>query len=51
MGNICRTFLLGAGFSKAIANGPVMKEIWACIEDVHEQEKNKYISGEKGGQI
>ena len=32
MKNKHRTFLLEAGFSKAIANGPLMKEIWGHIE-------------------
>ncbi len=34
-----RTFLLGAGFSKAIADGPTMKELWSYIENAFEYER------------
>jgi len=33
--------LLGAGFSKAVADGPLMKEIWSCMQNAYEQEKAK----------
>ena len=39
-----RTFLLGAGFSKAVANGPVMTEIWSRMKERYEQEKNRRTS-------
>src|SRR4030066_78901 len=41
MGNISRTFLLGAGFSKAVADGPLMKELWCCIERAYKREKSR----------
>ena len=41
MGNINRTFLLGAGFSKAVADGPLMKELWCCIERAYKREKSR----------
>lgn len=45
MRNRNRTFLLGAGFSKAVADGPLMIEIWSWIENAYKQEKNRQISG------
>lgn len=39
-----RTFLLGAGFSKAVADGPLMSEIWNYIEEAYENEKNRKVS-------
>jgi len=39
-----RTFLLGAGFSKAVADGPLMKEIWEYIVKAYENEKNIKVS-------
>lgn len=39
-----RTFLLGAGFSKAVADGPLMNEIWDYIVKAHENEKNRKVS-------
>lgn len=44
MGNINRTFLLGAGFSKAVAEGPLMKEICSRMKERYEQEKNRKTS-------
>src|SRR3990172_8970852 len=44
MGNINRTFLLGAGFSKAMAEGPLMKEICSRMKERYEQEKNSKTS-------
>lgn len=41
MGNTRRTFLLGAGFSKAIADGPTMKELWLRMEKRFEFEKHR----------
>lgn len=35
-----RAFLLGAGFSKAVADGPLMNEIWDYMEKAYEKEKN-----------
>lgn len=39
--NSKRTFLLGAGFSKAVANAPLMIELWRKIEEVYNKEKTK----------
>jgi hypothetical protein len=39
-----RTFLLGAGFSKAVADGPLMNEIWNYIEEAYKNEKNRKVS-------
>ncbi|MDH4222849.1 MAG: hypothetical protein OEV55_04830 [candidate division Zixibacteria bacterium] len=39
-----RVFLLGAGFSKAVADGPLMNVIWDYIEKAHENEKNRKVS-------
>ncbi|MCL5035473.1 MAG: SIR2 family protein [Chloroflexi bacterium] len=39
-----RTFLLGAGFSNAVADGPLMKDIWSNIEKVYEKEKKRVVS-------
>lgn len=36
-----RTFLLGAGFSKAVANAPLMEDLWSKIEEVYNKEKAK----------
>ncbi|MCL5038071.1 MAG: SIR2 family protein [Chloroflexi bacterium] len=36
-----RTFLLGAGFSKAVADGPLMGEIWERMKQAHEREKSR----------
>ncbi len=36
-----RTFLLGAGFSKATADGPLMCEIYSNMEKVYQQEKKR----------
>jgi len=33
--------LLGAGFSKAVADGPLMKELWCCIERAYKREKSR----------
>ena len=44
MGDKNRTFLLGAGFSKAVAGGPIMKEIWSRMKQRYEQEKNRRTS-------
>ncbi len=44
MENKNRTFLLGAGFSKAVADGPVMKEIWPRMKKRYEREKNRKTS-------
>lgn len=44
MENINRTFLLGAGFSKAVADGPIMQELWSRIKERYEQEKNRITS-------
>src|SRR3990170_95869 len=41
MGNTSRTFLLGAGFSKAVADGPIMKELWCHIEKAYEKERSR----------
>lgn len=41
-----RTFLLGAGFSKKVAGGPLMDEIWEYIKQAYDHEKiRKAISG------
>jgi len=40
-----RTFLLGAGFSKAVADGPLMSEIWEYIEKAYEREKSRTVLG------
>lgn len=40
-----RTFLLGAGFSKAVADGPLMKDIWHYIEKAYEKEKSRGVLG------
>ncbi|MFW6016468.1 MAG: SIR2 family protein [bacterium] len=34
-----RTFLFGAGFSKAVAKAQTMKEIWGSFEKIYEKEK------------
>lgn len=39
--NSKRTFLLGAGFSRAVANAPLMNELWSKIEKVYNKEKAK----------
>lgn len=39
-----RAFLLGAGFSKAVADGPLMNEIWDYIVKAHENEKDRKVS-------
>lgn len=39
--NSKRTFLLGAGFSRAVANAPLMNELWSKIEKVYNKEKTK----------
>lgn len=36
-----RTFLLGAGFSKAVADGPLMKDLWRYIERACKREENR----------
>jgi len=36
-----RTFLLGAGFSKAVADGPLLKDLWCYIEKAYKREKNR----------
>jgi hypothetical protein len=36
-----RTFLLGAGFSKATASGPLMCEIYSNMEKVYRREKER----------
>jgi predicted transport protein len=41
MEDINRTYLLGAGFSKAVADGPVMKELWCHIEKAYKREKSR----------
>jgi len=41
MGEVRRTFLLGAGFSKAVADGPLMNELWSYIEKAFRFEKNR----------
>lgn len=38
-----RTFLLGAGFSKSVAEAPLMNEIWPMMEDVYKKELKKEI--------
>ena len=38
-----RTFVLGAGFSKAVADGPLMNEIWNYIEKAYENEKKRKV--------
>lgn len=40
-----RTFLLGAGFSKAVANGPLMKDIWHYIKNAYKKEKSRGVLG------
>lgn len=42
-----RTFLLGAGFSKAVANGPIMSELWDCIVKAYYNEKSKGVSNNR----
>jgi len=42
-----RTFLIGAGFSKAVANAPLMKELWSSFEDVYINEKNNSKSNNR----
>ncbi len=38
-----RTFLLGAGFSKAVADdAPVMNQVWKYIEGAHKREQEKH---------
>lgn len=44
MRNTRRTFLLGAGFSKAIAGGPTMGELWSWMEKRYEIEKLRKTS-------
>lgn len=39
-----RTFILGAGFSRAIAGGSLMKDIWGDIEKAYEKERNRKVS-------
>ena len=41
MGDKNRTFLLGAGFSKAVADGPLLKDLWCHIEKAYKREKNR----------
>ncbi len=41
MRNRKRTFLLGAGFSKAVADGPTMEELWLRMEKRFEFEKSR----------
>jgi hypothetical protein len=39
-----RTFLLGAGFSKAVADGPLMDELWVYLNCEYEREKKRDLS-------
>lgn len=39
-----RTFLLGAGFSKAVAGGPTMQELWPWMVNRYEIEKKRRTS-------
>ncbi len=36
-----KTYILGAGFSKAIANAPTQREIWTYIDDVYREFINR----------
>lgn len=36
-----RTFIIGAGFSSAVATAPLMHELWNYFESVYEREKEK----------
>jgi len=36
-----RAFLLGAGFSKAIADGPLINDLWSYIEGAYKREENR----------
>ncbi len=46
MGKTRRTFLLGAGFSKAVADGPTMQELWSRMGKRYEFEKSRRTSVE-----
>lgn len=44
MGHGKRTFLLGAGFSKAVAGGPTMQELWPWMVNRYKIEKERRTS-------
>lgn len=48
---VCRTFWLGAGFTKAVAGGPLTNELWSKIVDAYNKQKNRDDISEEHQQL